>query len=91
MFDTVLATDITPSRLKAAEKHGAIALPLEELKDKLASLTEGRGADAVLEVVGHGAALVTALELARPFGAISSCGVHNLPLSLPGSTLYNKK
>jgi threonine dehydrogenase-like Zn-dependent dehydrogenase len=91
MFGTVLATDIAPHRLQAANKHGAEALPLAELKVRLAELTNGRGADAVLEVVGHASALVTATELARPFGVVSSCGVHNLAVTLPGTALYGKK
>lgn len=91
MFETVLATDIALQRLEAAQRHGAIALPLDQLRKKVAVLTKGRGADVILEVVGHNSALVTATELARPFGVISSCGVHNLPVSLPGTALYGKK
>lgn len=91
MFETVLATDIAPHRLEAASRHGAEALPLEQLKSRLAELTHGRGADAVLEVVGHASALETATELARPFGVVSSCGVHNLAVSLSGTALYGKK
>jgi threonine dehydrogenase-like Zn-dependent dehydrogenase len=37
----------------------------------------GRGADAVIEVVGLSPALRTAFDLVRPFGVISSIGVHN--------------
>jgi threonine dehydrogenase-like Zn-dependent dehydrogenase len=40
-------------------------------------VTGGRGADAVIEVVGLSPALRTAFELVRPFGVISSIGVHN--------------
>jgi threonine dehydrogenase-like Zn-dependent dehydrogenase len=91
MFETVYATDIASHRLEAAAKHGAIALPLDELKRQLAEATEGRGADAVLEVVGHESALVTALDLVRPFGVLSSCGVHTQNVTLNGSVLYGKK
>ncbi|KAK1921903.1 chaperonin 10-like protein [Papiliotrema laurentii] len=90
MFETVYATDIASHRLEAAAKHGAIALPLDELKRQLAEATEGRGADAVLEVVGHESALVTALDLVRPFGVLSSCGVHTQNVTLNGSVLYGK-
>lgn len=68
-----------------------MALPLNELRQKLAELTNGRGADAVLELVGHADALVTATELVRPFGVISSGGVHNETLQLPGKVMYGKK
>ncbi|RSH84927.1 uncharacterized protein EHS24_006474 [Apiotrichum porosum] len=91
LFETVFATDIAPHRLESASRHGAIALPLEQLKQKLMEVTEGRGADACLEVVGHSSALQTALDLVRPYGAISSCGVHTQVAPLAGSQLYGKK
>jgi threonine dehydrogenase-like Zn-dependent dehydrogenase len=91
MFEKVYATDIALHRLEAASKHGAIALPLEELKTRLAGDSGGRGADAVLEVVGHGSALLTALDLVRPFGVVSSCGVHTHDVTINGATLYAKK
>ncbi|KAG8832257.1 hypothetical protein FRC17_001654 [Serendipita sp. 399] len=45
----------------------------------------------VLEVVGHPSSLTLAAEISKPFGVISSVGVHsfpNFPISPP--TLYNK-
>lgn len=90
LFETVYATDLNASRLPAAEKHGAIALPLPELKEALMKATEGRGADAVLEVVGHPSAVADALELVRPYGAVSSVGVHNAPLSVSAEKFYDK-
>ncbi len=39
-------------------------------------MTEGRGADAVLEVVGSPAATRTAVDLVRPGGVVASVGVH---------------
>jgi threonine dehydrogenase-like Zn-dependent dehydrogenase len=39
-------------------------------------LTEGRGADAVLEAVGSPAATRLAVDLVRPGGVIASVGVH---------------
>jgi threonine dehydrogenase-like Zn-dependent dehydrogenase len=41
--------------------------------------TEGRGADAVLEVVGSPAAIRLAYDLVRPGGVIASVGVHSEP------------
>lgn len=61
------------------------------MRAKLAEATEGRGADAVLELVGHADALLTATELVRPYGVISSGGVHNQTLDLPGKVMYGKK
>lgn len=91
MFEKVFATDIAEHRLDAARKHGAIALQGDELKKAVLEATEGRGADAVLEVVGHNSALETAVDLARPFGVISSCGLHTHDVKIPGLALYGKK
>jgi threonine dehydrogenase-like Zn-dependent dehydrogenase len=90
LFETVFATDLNASRLAVAEKHGAVALSSAQLKDAVLAATEGRGADAVLEVVGHGSALNAAFEYVRPYGAVSSVGVHNLKFEIDGDTLYSK-
>nr|XP_018262019.1 alcohol dehydrogenase [Kwoniella dejecticola CBS 10117]OBR84177.1 alcohol dehydrogenase [Kwoniella dejecticola CBS 10117] len=91
LFSQVFATDLALSRLALAEKHGAIALPSPELKKAVLDATDGRGADAVLEVVGHEGALLTALDLVRPYGAVSSVGVHSKEIRLNGGGLYDKK
>ncbi|ORX34455.1 chaperonin 10-like protein [Kockovaella imperatae] len=90
MYETVFATDLYIPRLEAAKRHGAIALPLADLEEELSKRTDGQGADAVLEVVGHPSAMVTAMKLARPCGVISSCGVHSREIGLDGEMLYDK-
>ena len=91
MFDTVYATDLVLPRLVAANRHGATALPVSELQAAIMQVTDGRGADAVIEAVGNSAALITACELARPCGVVSSCGVHTRPINISGDLLYSKK
>lgn len=91
MFEKVFATDLAVNRLDAARKHGATAFSKDDLIPALMEATEGRGADAVLELVGHAGALLTAMELARPYGVISVGGVHSQPVTMSGATLYNKK
>lgn len=49
----------------------------KDFKQTILDATEGRGADVVLEVVGHSPALKTAYDIIRPWGIISSVGVHN--------------
>ncbi len=75
---TVFAVDSVPERLSMAAQFGA--LPLDLHKDEVAASirqhTYGRGADAVLEAVGSGAAMRLAYELVRPGGVISTVGVH---------------
>ncbi|OCF31448.1 hypothetical protein I316_06850 [Kwoniella heveanensis BCC8398] len=90
MFSHVFATDPTPERRQLAKHHGAIALPLDELEGAVLAATEGRGADAALELVGNEGAVNTALDLVRPFGVVSSIGIHIKPLTISGDTLYSK-
>ncbi|WVR04915.1 hypothetical protein IAU60_001927 [Kwoniella sp. DSM 27419] len=91
MFSKVFATDPSLERRQLAEKHGAIALPLDQLKQAVLDATDGRGADAALELVGYQAALQTGIDLVRHFGVVSSIGMHLQPLKLDGEQLYNKK
>lgn len=77
----LLAVDSVPSRLELARSLGAE--PWNFLQDRpgldsrIKELTDGRGADAAIEVVGSSPALRTAFDLLRPWGVISSVGVHN--------------
>jgi len=74
----VFAVDSVVERLALAERFGAEPLRLEH--DPAAAVrdaTEGRGADAVLEVVGSEAAARLAFDLVRPGGVVSIAGVHH--------------
>ncbi|KDQ61588.1 hypothetical protein JAAARDRAFT_66682 [Jaapia argillacea MUCL 33604] len=64
---------------------------IEESKKLVADWTEGIGCNAVLEIVGNNSALTLAYDLVRPFGLISSVGVHQAPpLPFTGRDCYNK-
>lgn len=87
----IFAVDSIPERLAAAAKLGAIPIALSnDPVSKIKAASSGRGADLVMEVVGHADALELAFELVRPFGTISSVGVHNEQLSFPGFAVYSK-
>ncbi|KAK2686308.1 hypothetical protein QWA68_014516 [Fusarium oxysporum] len=90
----LFAVDSVQSRLDQAAKLGAEPLNFMESRDKMIeqvkSVTDGRGADIVVEVVGLSPALRTAFDLVRSFGAISSIGVHNAEIPWSGSDAYNK-
>lgn len=81
----VLAIDSVPSRLELAKSLGAepwnFMTDRAGLDKRVLELTDGRGADAVIEVVGLSPALRTAYDLVRPWGVISSVGVHNAEVS----------
>ncbi|CAE6496839.1 unnamed protein product [Rhizoctonia solani] len=64
---------------------------LEDAPGVSKELSGGLGCDAVLEIVGNNSALQLAYELVRPFGVISSVGVHTHPqFPLNGDALYSK-
>ncbi len=87
----LFAVDSVPSRLEQAKKLGAEPLNFldgkEALVNRIKEVTEGRGADVVVEVVGLSPALRTAFEVLRPFGNICSIGVHNREVGSVVSTL----
>ncbi|KFH42159.1 putative zinc-type alcohol dehydrogenase-like protein-like protein [Hapsidospora chrysogenum ATCC 11550] len=90
----LLAVDGVPSRLETAGKLGAEPWNYQTQRDELfrrvRELTEGRGADVVIEVVGHSSALDLGFQLLRPWGTISSVGVHNGEIPWNGNQAYGK-
>ena len=76
--ETLYAVDAVPERLAHAARLGA--RPLNYRSENPVALvqeaTEGRGADAVLEVVGSPQATRLAIDLVRPGGTVSAVGVH---------------
>jgi threonine dehydrogenase-like Zn-dependent dehydrogenase len=73
----ILALDMEPDRLVLAEKMGAIPLNVREQNPQMAvsRLTEGRGADIVIEAVGSEPAYDTAIEVVRSGGTICVVGM----------------
>ncbi|KAF5615254.1 alcohol dehydrogenase [Fusarium sp. NRRL 25303] len=90
----LIAVDKVPSRLQMARALGAETWNLEDgdipLKERVMKLTDGRGADIVIEVVGHADALRMGFDLLRPFGRISSVGIHNENIPWTGNEGYGK-
>ncbi|KAF9870969.1 hypothetical protein CkaCkLH20_11641 [Colletotrichum karsti] len=85
----LFAVDSVDSRLDQARRLGAE--PLNFLSDKagmqarVREVSDGRGADVAIEVVGLSPALRTAFDLIRPLGVISSIGI-----PWTGNEAYNK-
>jgi hypothetical protein len=76
-------------RIALAREFGATDIVSErggEAIERVRELTGGLGAHSVLECVGHDQAVVTALEIARPGGAVGRVGVpqnDNTPTGIP--------
>ncbi|KAI1167844.1 GroES-like protein [Nemania serpens] len=90
----LFAIDSVDSRLEIARSLGAEPLNFktdpEGITKRIKEVTEGRGADVVIEVVGLKPALKTAYEVIRPFGFISSIGVHNSDMPFTATDGYDK-
>jgi 2-desacetyl-2-hydroxyethyl bacteriochlorophyllide A dehydrogenase len=75
----VLAVDTVPERLAMAERFGARAVHLAQGDPRgvTRELTDGRGADVVIDAVGSPDALDLAIRLARKAGAVQATGVYS--------------
>lgn len=74
----VVAIDMVPERLKLAESIGAIPVNPKENdpEDVVREMTEWRGADVVVDAVGHESALASTFTLVRQGGTISLPGMY---------------
>jgi len=83
----VLSLDTMVDRLALAERVGATPVNVAERNPQmaLAELTEGRGADVVIEAVGSEPAYETAVEIVRRGGTVTVLGMfvsETVPLQL---------
>src|SRR5689334_2013711 len=80
----IIAVDKADSRLQAAKMFGAdlAVKPDGDPKELVASVTEGLGADVVLEAVGTPEAFELCTTLVRPGGRVANIGVHGKPATL---------
>jgi alcohol dehydrogenase len=80
----IIAVDKAQSRLDAARRFGATATvtpdgdPLELVR----AVTDGLGADVVIEAVGTPATFELCTTLVRPGGRVANVGVHGKPATL---------
>src|ERR687892_1221259 len=74
----VIAVDSVSERLAVAQEFGAHAVHLTEEDPRAAvkDATDGRGADLVVDAVGHPDVLDTACRMARKSGTVSVVGVY---------------
>lgn len=90
-FSKVIAIDLDDAKLELAKSLGAThtingSAKIEEVVAKVLELTEGRGADASMEVVGAKAPVNTCFQVVRRGGSVTLVGnltpVVELPLQL---------
>jgi alcohol dehydrogenase len=89
----VIAIDPAQSRLKAAEQFGAGVVINNADDDPVAQvleLTDGLGADVVVEAVGIPATFELCTRLVRAGGHVANVGVHGAPATLHLEDLWIK-
>ncbi|WP_327360626.1 MULTISPECIES: alcohol dehydrogenase catalytic domain-containing protein [unclassified Streptomyces] len=88
----VIAVDLAPSRLAKARELGADAVvnAAEEPEMLVGDLTDGLGADVVMEAVGVPESFEMCTRMVRPGGRVANIGVHGKPATLHLEDLWIK-
>lgn len=88
----IIVTDLAPSRLEAAKQLGAeVTVNATEGPESLVQdLTDGLGADVVMEAVGVPETFEMCTRMVRPGGHVANIGVHGSPVTLHLETLWIK-
>ncbi|MEV6619197.1 zinc-dependent alcohol dehydrogenase family protein [Streptomyces sp. NPDC051051] len=90
--ERIIAVDVAASRLEAARKLGAetVADAREAPEQLVADLTDGLGADVVIEAVGVPETFEMCTRMVRPGGRVANVGVHGKPATLHLEDLWIK-
>ncbi|MFJ8801950.1 alcohol dehydrogenase catalytic domain-containing protein [Streptomyces sp. NPDC102487] len=89
--ERIVAVDIAPARLDAAKGLGADAVATADEAEQLVSdLTDGLGADVVVEAVGVPESFEMCTRMVRPGGHVADVGVHGKPATLHLENLWIK-
>jgi alcohol dehydrogenase len=89
----VIAIDLADSRLEAAKMFGAdltVNNTREDALEFVRGVTQGLGADVVIEAVGVPASFQLCTELVRPGGHVANIGVHGQPATLHLESLWSR-
>jgi alcohol dehydrogenase len=89
----IVAIDLADGRLEAAKAFGATVQVQSQLEDPVQvvqELTDGLGADTVIEAVGVPETFELCTKLVRPGGVVANIGVHGRPATLHLEDLWIK-
>ncbi|MFF9817766.1 zinc-binding dehydrogenase [Streptomyces sp. NPDC014006] len=89
--ERIIAVDPSAARREAARRLGdAVADPAEAPEELTAHLTDGLGADVVVEAVGIPETFELCTRMVRPGGCVANVGVHGKPATLHLEDLWIK-
>ncbi|WP_416981912.1 zinc-dependent alcohol dehydrogenase family protein [Streptomyces sp. T028] len=90
--ERIVAVDLAASRLQAARRLGAdaVADAGEDPEQLIGDLTDGLGADVVIEAVGVPESFEMCTRMVRPGGHVANIGVHGRPAILHLEDLWIK-
>jgi alcohol dehydrogenase len=89
----IVAIDLADGRLEAAKAFGATVMVQSQREDPVQvvqELTDGLGADTVIEAVGVPETFELCTKLVRPGGVVANIGVHGRPATLHLEDLWIK-
>ncbi len=89
----LIVIDLEDNRLAVARRFGATDIinnGREDAAARLSALTDGKGADAVIEAVGVPASFELCQELVAPGGTIANIGVHGHKCDLHLEKLWDR-
>jgi alcohol dehydrogenase len=90
----VVVVDLADSRLDLAKRLGAdetLNPRTDDVVARIAAMTDGLGADVVIEAVGMPETFELCTELVRPGGHVANVGVHGTAATLHLESLWIKK
>lgn len=92
-YSRVFVTDVDPARLKLSQSLGATAvLPSgPDLLPEVLRLTDGAGADVVIEAVGNNSAVTTAIHCARKGGTVVLVGNISPEVTIPLQVVVSRQ
>lgn len=95
LFDParVVAVDVEPYRLATASRLGAdvvVDSSREDVRAVIKEITEGWGAEYIIEAVGRQESLSNAVAVASPGGAVSVVGVFQEPVTINAPRMLAK-
>ena len=95
--ERIIAIDIDAKRLALAQERGladetmdASVMSLDAIETAVRNMTEGRGADAVVEAAGGSNTFEMAWRIARPNAVVVIAAMYEGPQTLPLHEMYGK-